>query len=580
MSSILVALLLALPLVSADIIINEVMAKPQDESLNEWVEFYNNGDNAVDVAGWKFGDANDNDTIVGGKYGNTGTIINGHGYAILTDDNTRAYDNFNVSSDAIHLYVDDTSLGNGLINSGETLYLYDAAGALVQQVSYGSTATDTAWALIDGGFQQQAATAGYSNTGSTGSGPVQAASCDWSLEIILNKTVFTTEEFSWKMRATKVAGDATQLSSTATIEDAEGNVTKSYTPWNSEDATSQKTSSSYSPNLQPGVYLLNANLSAACTESDMSNNKAAKIFTIKGAAAESPESSITIDAAVSEKSYKFGDTVMPKVTIYRGDTQKYAVTASITKDGRKAGEEMTLHAPDKFTTVTLTMPIKLYDNCERSLVAGAYELRLEGLDTQAAAPITIENNCSKKGAETRHIESSTMLIISDVPSSLAEGSMFNVSALLFHTGASRNVSLWSYIQKGSKVYGKQEVKAEIAEKPMSFVLNQSLAGIEAGEYKLTIAFLDAERREIDLPFSVAKKLEQEKQEKAVEAVQASPAPAEMQEVSGAAVSEVREKEKPAMREYNANAGTKDIIQYGLILALGALSIYLLFRRKS
>src|SRR3989338_4832627 len=77
------------------------MADPiADETLNEWVELYN--------------DENKD-----------GTIIPASGYAIVTDDSTRVYNNFNVSSDAIRLYVDDASIGNGLGNDGETVYLYD-----------------------------------------------------------------------------------------------------------------------------------------------------------------------------------------------------------------------------------------------------------------------------------------------------------------------------------------------------------------------------------------------------------------------------------------------------------------------
>src|SRR3989344_4683407 len=83
--------------VSYAIIINEIMADPiADETLNEWLELYNDENKEVNVSGWIIGDDNDNDTIEGGLYNNEGTINPAFGYLIITDDATRGYNNFNV----------------------------------------------------------------------------------------------------------------------------------------------------------------------------------------------------------------------------------------------------------------------------------------------------------------------------------------------------------------------------------------------------------------------------------------------------------------------------------------------------
>ncbi|MEK6876145.1 MAG: lamin tail domain-containing protein, partial [Nanoarchaeota archaeon] len=106
--------------ISYGVVINEIMADPiADETLNEWLELYNDGNRDVNVSGWSIGDDNDNDTIEGGLYNNEGAIIPAFGYAIITDDATRVYNNFNVSNDAVRLYVNDSSIGSfGLKNDG------------------------------------------------------------------------------------------------------------------------------------------------------------------------------------------------------------------------------------------------------------------------------------------------------------------------------------------------------------------------------------------------------------------------------------------------------------------------------
>src|SRR3989338_3964298 len=83
--------------ISNAIVINEIMADPvADESLNEWIELYNNESASINVSNWTIGDDNDNDTLEGGLYSNEGTIIPAYGFAIITDDATRVYNNFKI----------------------------------------------------------------------------------------------------------------------------------------------------------------------------------------------------------------------------------------------------------------------------------------------------------------------------------------------------------------------------------------------------------------------------------------------------------------------------------------------------
>jgi hypothetical protein len=249
------------------LIINEVMSNPiDDEDLNEWIEIYNNNDEAVNVSGWVIGDSNDNDTIEGGLYGGAGTVIPGFGYGIITDDKTRVYDNFNVSSNTIRLYVDDSAIGNGLGNNGECIYLYSSEG-LVDSVCYEETDDGYSYALLNGNWMELMPTAGYNNNGSESF----SSFCDVEIEILLEKNVFNND-VSWQIKVSKNKGDNVYFSVLGFVEDITGKVINDYHPWTNDSIINYKTKS-YSPSLDYGIYLLKYNITYLnCNDDELSNN--------------------------------------------------------------------------------------------------------------------------------------------------------------------------------------------------------------------------------------------------------------------------------------------------------------------
>lgn len=181
MKRILFLVLLLIPIAKAEIIITEIMANPlADEDLNEWIEIYNNGTEPVDIKGWSVGDDKDNDTLEGGLYNKEGTLIPSQGYAIITDYNTRVYNNFNISQETTKLYTDDETLGNGLRNSGETVWLYSPNGEVISEATYGETKEGLSYSLNENTWLESEPTPGYSNIPRTG--------CDWRIEILTNDT--------------------------------------------------------------------------------------------------------------------------------------------------------------------------------------------------------------------------------------------------------------------------------------------------------------------------------------------------------------------------------------------------------
>lgn len=157
-------LLFLIKFARADIIINEIMANPsQDENYNEWIELYNNGSEDVDVMGWVISDSTSNDTLIGNNVeGNGTTIILAGFYAIITDNVTQVYSNFNVSNMAVRIYANSSTIGNGLSNSGETIMLFNSS-EVIDSMNYSSSTEGLSWQLFNGTLQEGIATPGRIN---------------------------------------------------------------------------------------------------------------------------------------------------------------------------------------------------------------------------------------------------------------------------------------------------------------------------------------------------------------------------------------------------------------------------------
>lgn len=117
--------------------INEINYNPPQggasERRNEWIELYNYGESEIDLTGWTISDSANTDNLETGD----GTMtISAGGYAIITANDTEVYDNYTVAESAIRLQVDDTTIGNGLGDNGDTITITDADGNNVDSVTY------------------------------------------------------------------------------------------------------------------------------------------------------------------------------------------------------------------------------------------------------------------------------------------------------------------------------------------------------------------------------------------------------------------------------------------------------------
>jgi len=119
---------------SADVVINEVLANPLDEDTGEFVELFNRGQAAVDVAGWMLADAADTNDLIEDytgdhDWGLAGTVIPAGGFALIVDPEYAgeytAFLEAGADSDGVVLLTigKDTTIGNGLTNAGDIVRL-------------------------------------------------------------------------------------------------------------------------------------------------------------------------------------------------------------------------------------------------------------------------------------------------------------------------------------------------------------------------------------------------------------------------------------------------------------------------
>ena len=126
--------------VNAEIVINEIMYDPTTEqggdSLIEWIELFNTGNQPVNISGWTLSDNSATDTLA--CFNTTLTdcdIINASSFAIITDSDTVLYQNFSIFTNVTRLKVDDNAIGNGLSNSGDLISLRNST-SLIEAINY------------------------------------------------------------------------------------------------------------------------------------------------------------------------------------------------------------------------------------------------------------------------------------------------------------------------------------------------------------------------------------------------------------------------------------------------------------
>ena len=124
---------------SGSVILNEVMYKPLSGE-SEWAELYNRSVFGVNLEGWGFSDSDSSD-----ESPLESMVLASDSYLVIAEDSSIF--NWNIPPDAQVMILPGW---NPLNNDGDTLYLFDAAGSVIDQLAYPSD-----WGNIDNGISME-----------------------------------------------------------------------------------------------------------------------------------------------------------------------------------------------------------------------------------------------------------------------------------------------------------------------------------------------------------------------------------------------------------------------------------------
>ena len=127
------------------------------------------------------------------------------------------------------------------------------------------------------------------------SSSVIAVDCDYEMKILMDRSNYSSGELSFKIKALNIEGPAANSSSKLQIKGLQGNLLREYAPWKNEKITIQRTSGSYSPNLEAGKYVILGSLDVDCEDSNASNNIVAMDFEIIDRKLEGPVDEVIED---------------------------------------------------------------------------------------------------------------------------------------------------------------------------------------------------------------------------------------------------------------------------------------------
>jgi len=394
--SIIFFLILNSEIITAEIIISEIMAKPyQDYTLNEWIELYNDGTEEINISGWKIVDDGGEDNLTGGKYGGKGTIIPPKKYALITSETTRVYNNFKVLFNTTKIYSNDGTLGYyGLSDNGESIAIIDTEGNIIDNITYPSMSSED-WRNYsyskenETSWKKTIPSPGYDNYNFFIE--YNENECDWDITITLeNLLINNGNNFEFGAISKNLAGQKTNITLKREIKNIFNETIKSYNSLIKEATYQTSFSGPWTPNLDPGVYFIKTEISTQCNDLDLENNLATKFFIIFDEKSEHSKINIENIYLGTDNKAKFGDNIRIKLDVYKGNTTKEEIKVYIEKNDKKITKITKFKIFDKFSNNSLTIPLQIFPNCNEKLTGGKYILYAEGIETSDKQEIIIE----------------------------------------------------------------------------------------------------------------------------------------------------------------------------------------------
>lgn len=297
------------------------------------------------------------------------------------------------------------------------------------------------------------------------------------------------------------------------VEDIFGEIAKNTVE---SSNTNQKSWTPDVDDLEKAFLIKSQLIFTACNDFDKSDNYAEKLVVVKGsgsASGKNPDSSITILDADEEA--RFGDTINVRLNVYKGDTAAYSITAHV-KGKRKVSDDLKFYAYSKFTNYSLRLPIPIYGNCDNDYADGRYSIIISGLNQSASREIMLSGNDSDCSAAQTGSEETSVLSSSSgnfafsflsYPERANIGDTVASQVQIEGDEEEHDVEIYSYIRKGSKIYGEKGDNAQMISLPkqssVTVELSNLVSATDPGNYDLVVKLRkDGQKTEKELKTNI------------------------------------------------------------------------------
>ena len=378
------------------------------------------------------------------------------------------------------------------------------------------------------------------------------------------------------------------------IEDLFGNIVKN--KYNTTN-TNQK---SFTTTIKEKemVCIIKNQLYPLCDDFSIEDNSAEKLVIIKG---EEPKKDCSIEIEDidlgSDNIVKFGESFQVRLNIYKGDETKNQLLAWVEDNGEKITTKTTkAMLYDAFTEYILTIPLQLIPNCNDKYSDKTYKVVVEAFDLHKEENIRIEGTdsslCSTKASSSSDDdskESEFLYSIFSMPEKILSDYEFPVEVEIKNNDNKlHEIEIWSYVYSGSKCYssGREDNKkfVEIPQKSSIVIeLKNKAINTEPGTYKLKVKIRKDNQiteKEITRTIEVIEAIKDTreiKDEALVQFLQSNP---EINDLNITAEKNIFYFE-PNMENIiyeGTNYKVKELIPYFIIMLLGGLALYLIFKK--
>ncbi|UCD21102.1 MAG: lamin tail domain-containing protein [archaeon] len=389
---ILIFLFLFCNLVSAEIYLNEIMPHSNNSMEDEWVEIYNSGSFTVNLTNWKVGDLNSNDSF--------NLTILPNSFILIVDSNVNnetGCSEINVSCFEL------TTIGNGLKDSEESIFLFDDQDILISDFSWNSSikSSGDSWSFYNSSWKECSPTPGSWNNCSIYVPEPERIELTYPSEVNCGESFqITFKTFNLQDSLFDVKVDIKSLDEDKRVgrvwDGSKWLSTMSYVlnALNSSMNYGESTLTFKIENFS-GEAILMPRLRKTNTTSYTDFDAEYISVICDSASEEEREGESTIKISKSPNSAKFGETIEIEVEIYKGDTSKYSIKAYVEDaDEKKVSDESKIHLRSKYVEYEGSFLINL--KCKEE--SGKYYIIVEGLGEKDKDSINLDS-CHEQTVE-------------------------------------------------------------------------------------------------------------------------------------------------------------------------------------